>query len=251
MRLAGARRGHLRGGRVGEAASRARLAVCAGFQHWTAPSGRAGRQQRGAGPSGGGPGSARLGLPLGLGGGGAETGDCWSCAQHSGCRLYMGRKLEEIRWSPSNGTVQRSNPSNVPQDNRSAHVPLNRRWWGQARRREQWAGRRGVSEGEEGAEVETEKEVCMEWGEERGDSRRKTERDMQRKRHTHTERGRNRNRETKRRTKRHKKSRGKAERSSNVRSHTHRRQREIQTHKKKAPQRCKERKRKVQDRGRS
>lgn len=129
-------------------------------------------------------GSARLGLPLGLGGGGAETGGCWSCAQHSGCRLYMGRKLEEIRWSPSNGTVQRSNPSNVPQDNRSAHVPLNRRRWGQARRREQWAGRRGVSEGEKGAEIE--KEVCMEWGEERGDTRRKTERDMQGKRDTHT-----------------------------------------------------------------
>lgn len=30
------------GPRWGEAASRARLAVCAGFQHWTAPSGRAG-----------------------------------------------------------------------------------------------------------------------------------------------------------------------------------------------------------------
>lgn len=108
-----------------------------------------------------------------------------SCAQHSGCRLYMGRKLEEIRWSPSNGTVQRSNPSNVPQDNRSAHVPLNRRRWGQARRSEQWAGRRGVSEGEKGAEIE--KEVCVEWGEERGDTRRKTEKDMQRKRDTHTE----------------------------------------------------------------
>lgn len=94
-----------------------------------------------------------LGLPLGLGGGGAQTGDRWSCAQHSGCRLYMGRRLEEIRWSPSNGTVQRSNPSNVPQDNRSAHVPLNRQRWGQARRREQRAGRRGESEGEKGAEI--------------------------------------------------------------------------------------------------
>lgn len=95
-----------------------------------------------------------LWLPLGLGGGGAQTGDRWSCAQHSGCRLYMGRRLEEIRWSPSNGTVQRSNPSNVPQDNRSAHVPLNRRRWGQARLREQRAGRRGESEGEKGAEIQ-------------------------------------------------------------------------------------------------
>lgn len=91
--------------------------------------------------------AARARVPLGRGGGGggdgggAHTGGRWSCAQHSGCRLYMGRRLEEIRWSPSNGTVQRSNPSNVPQDNRSAHVPLNRRW-GQARRREEGAASR-------------------------------------------------------------------------------------------------------------
>lgn len=159
-----------------------------GFSTGQLPAGgRAGGRQRRAGPSGSRP--ARLGLGGG-GGGGAQTGDRWSCAQHSGCRLYMGRKLEEIRWSPSNGTVQRSNPSNVPQDNRSAHVPLNRRRWGQARRREQRAGRRGESEGERGAETDTEKEEYV-WGGgkrergERGDPRRKTERDMQRKRDTH------------------------------------------------------------------
>ena len=165
----------------GEAASRARLAVCAGFQHWTAPSGRAGGQQRRAGPSGSRP--ARLGL----GGGGAQTGDRWSCAQHSGCRLYMGRKLEEIRWSPSNGTVQRSNPSNVPQDNRSAHVPLNRRRWGQARRREQRAGRRGESEGEKGAETDTEKEEYV-WGGGKRERRERRSTEKDRKRHAEKER---------------------------------------------------------------
>lgn len=139
------------GPRWGEVASRARLAVCAGFQHWTAPSGRRAGGSAEPAPVAAAPARARL--PLGLGGGGAQTGDRWSCAQHSGCRLYMGRRLEEIRWSPSNGTVQRSNPSNVPQDNRSAHVPLNRRRWGQARRREQRAGRRGEREDEEGAEM--------------------------------------------------------------------------------------------------
>lgn len=145
------------------------MAARAGFQHWTAPSGRR---------AGGGP--ARAGLAFGLGGG-AQAGDRWSCAQHSGCRLYMGRKLEEIRWSPSNGTVQRSNPSNVPQDNRSAHVPLNRRRWGQARRREQWAGRRGESEGER-----RQGSVYRVGGRERGrgDTPRQTERDIQRKRDT-------------------------------------------------------------------
>lgn len=170
------------GPRWGEAASRERLAVYAGFQHWTAPSGRAAELSR---PRWRRPGLG-LRLPLGLGGGGVQTGDLWSCAQHSGCRLYMGRRLEEIRWSPSNGTVQRSNPSNVPQDNRFAHVPLNQRRWGQARRREQRAGRRGESEGEKGTETETEKEECvwgMGWGQERArEEMRYTEKD--RKRHT-------------------------------------------------------------------
>lgn len=45
------------GPRWGQAASRARLAGCAGFQHWTAPSGRAGGRPSGAGTGGGGPGS--------------------------------------------------------------------------------------------------------------------------------------------------------------------------------------------------
>lgn len=126
-----------------------------------------------------------LGLPLGLGGG-AQTGDRRSCAQHSGCRLYMGRRLEEIRWSPSNGTVQRSNPSNVPQDNRSAHVPLNRRRWGQARSREQRAGRRGESEGEKGAETERDGERGVRGAGRRRETRRKTE--TYRERETHTRR---------------------------------------------------------------
>lgn len=196
-----------------------------------------------------------LGLPLGLGGGGAQTGDRWSCAQHSGCRLYMGRKLEEIRWSPSNGTVQRSNPSNVPQDNRSAHVPLNRRWWGQARRREQWAGRRGESEGEKGAEIERDRErgVCMGWGGERGergDTERKTERDIQGKRDTHTERGRNRNRGTKIRTKRHKKNRRKRWREVATYTHTPTGGKERSRHTKRKP-RSEAKKGKVHDRGRS
>lgn len=57
MRLAWDSAGALaRGPGRGEEASRARLAVCAGFQHWTAPSGRAGGRQRGAGTGGGGPG---------------------------------------------------------------------------------------------------------------------------------------------------------------------------------------------------
>lgn len=210
------------------------MAVCAGFQHWTAPSGRAGGRPRGVGPGGGVSGSG-LGLPLGLGGGGAQTGNLWSCAQHSGCRLYMGRRLEEIRWSPSNGTVQRSNPSNVPQDNHSAHVTLNRRRWGQARSREQRASRRRESEGEKGTERETEKEECalgVGWEKrgERRDTRRKTERDIQRK--THTERGRNRNRETKIRTKRQETNRRKRWREVATYTHTPTGAKEIQTHKK-------------------
>lgn len=122
-----------------------------------------------------------------------QTGDLWSCAQHSGCRLYMGRRLEEIRWSPSNGTVQRSNPSNVPQDNRFAHVPLNQRRWGQARRRERRAGRRGESEGEKGTEIARDRErgVCMGDGVGARESARRDEihRERQtetcRERHTH------------------------------------------------------------------
>lgn len=164
-----------------------------------------------------------LGLPLGLGSGGAQTGDRRSCAKHSGCRLYMGRRLEEIRWSPSNGTVQRSNPSNVPQDNRSAHVPLNRQRWGQARRREQRAGRRGESEGEKGAETERDGERGVRGAGKRRETRRKTERDIQGKGDAHAERGRNRSRETKIRTKRHKRETQREERQRwrEVATHTH------------------------------